>query len=147
MEYLTADNIQYAMIVATWVVYLLRKLAQATQTKTDDDILKVIDEGYFWVHENWETAYKQVEELSKISKLTPVQKTFQYMKLLNDAWVKAQGKKTAIPKVAEIIANANAKTQAITDKLNLLKDEIQYKLFGGASPTSEATEEPIKPIL
>lgn len=141
MEYLTTDNAQYAMIVITWVIYFAKKIIWWTPTKADDEALKKVDAACALVSSGWETAYKEVEEISKVSRLTPVQKTFQYMKLLNDAWIKAQGKQTAIPKVAEIIANANAKTQALKDKLELLKDEIQCKLFGGASPTAEAEEE------
>lgn len=141
MKYLTADNIQYAMIVATWVIYIARKIIKWTPTQSDDEALKNVDIACALVSSGWETAYKEVEAVSKVSKLTSVQKTFQYMKLLNDSWVKAQGKQIALPKVAEIIANANAKTQALKDKLELLKDEINYKLFGGPSPTAEAVEE------
>ena len=141
MEYLTTDNIQYFFIVVTWMVYIARKIIWWTPTKSDDEALKAVDAACAMVSSGWEVAYKEVEEISKVSRLTSVQKTFQYMKLINDAWVKAQGKQIALPKVAEIIANANAKTQALKDKLNLLKDVVEAKWNGTISPNDVAVEE------
>jgi len=140
MEYLTADNIQYAMIAATWIIYAAKKLIQMTATKRDDALLAEIERGYEWVQGFAPKAFFLVEELAKTGKLPKLEKACEFIRLVRDTYLKEQGK--PLPKSLETAANIYAQGKAAIDKVNLLKDEINYKLFGGASPTAEAVEEP-----
>lgn len=144
MEYLTVDNIQYTMIVLTWVIYLGKKLIETTTTKRDDEMLAELERGYEWIQGFAPKAFVLVEELAKTGRLPKVQKALEFMRLCRDTYQKTQGK--PLPKAIESAANIYAQGKAALDKVNLLKDEIEAKIRGTISPHDAAVEEVIKPI-
>lgn len=132
MEYLTSDNIQYAMIVATWVIYIGKKLIQMTATKKDDALLAELERGYEWIQGFAPKAFFLVEELAKTGKLPKLEKACEFIRLVRDTYLKEQGK--PLPKGLETVANIYAQGKAAIDKVNLLKDEIEAKLRGTIGP-------------
>ena len=137
-QYLTSDNIQYALILLTWLVYAAKKIIQMTATKRDDEILAEIEQGYDWIQAFAPKAFVLVDELAKTGRLPKVQKAVEFLRMCRDTYQKTRGK--PLPKAVETIANIYAQGKAALDKVNLLKDEIEAKLMGTISPHDVARE-------
>ena len=135
-QYLTADNIQYAMIVGTWLVYIIKKIVQWTPTKKDDEILAALEKDYAWVQGFAPKAFFLVEELAKTGRLPRLNKAVEFIRLLRDEYNKQHAK--PLPKALETIANLYAQGKAALDKVNLMKDAIEAKIKGTISPNDEA---------